>query len=171
MRSLLPLLLVGAAATVAHAQQSMHLRSPSFVRGGRLPARYTCQGVGVAPALDWSNPPAGTKSIAILVDDPDAPSTFTHWLAYDITPAIHALPVGGQLPPGAVQGYNSLGGLGYIAPCPPAGAHHYVFHVYALDTVLPRKVLTRDQFVKAIQGHVTGYGEDVAVAQKLRGTS
>lgn len=170
MRRLFPLLALAglcATAAVASARSSMFVTSTGFQRAAQLPATYTCQGRGIAPPLSWGNPPAATKSIAILVQDPDAPNkTFTHWLVYDITPAIEALPEGGQLPPGAVAGYNSAGSLGYTAPCPPSGTHHYVFSVYALDTVLPHRAMTAEQFLAAIQGHVLGYGEDVGTAQR-----
>jgi hypothetical protein len=145
----------------------MFVSSPAFNRSAQLPVQYTCQGEGVVPPLGWGNPPTATKSIAVLVDDPDAPHTFTHWLVYNITPAVESLARGGALPPGAVTGYNSANTTSYSAPCPPAGTHHYVFHVYALDVVLPRKVMTKEQFLAAIQGHIVGYGEDVATFAKV----
>lgn len=167
MRRLIPFLILCATAGLAQAGESMFVSSPGFNKDQGLPVQYTCQGEGVAPPLQWGNPPAQTKSIAVLVDDPDAPKTFTHWLVYNITPAVESLPRGGALPPGAITGYNSANTTAYFAPCPPSGTHHYVFHVYALDIVLPRKVMTKEQFLGAIQGHVTGYGEDVAVFQKI----
>jgi Raf kinase inhibitor-like YbhB/YbcL family protein len=145
----------------------MFISSPAFNRNAQLPVAFTCQGMGVAPPINWGNPPPATKSIAILLDDPDAPRTFTHWLVYNITPAVESLQRGGALPPGALAGFNSAGTTTYFAPCPPAGTHHYVFHVYALDIVLPRKVLTTQQFLAAVQGHIVGYGEDVAQFAKI----
>jgi Raf kinase inhibitor-like YbhB/YbcL family protein len=144
----------------------LHLTSPGF--SGTIPDRYaSCGGqTGNSPALEWSAPPPGTRSFALIVTDPDAPmGTFTHWLLWNLPPDQHSLPGGvpsqPQLANGARQGHNDFGKLGYGGPCPPPGAaHRYVFTVYALGirpTLAPGA--SRQQLVEAIEGHVLAAGQ------------
>lgn len=113
----------------------MALASPEFVNDGEIPAKYGCSGGGqaVSPPLTIRNVPAEAKSLALMVDDPDAPGgTFTHWLVWNIAPSTTAVAEG--LPPaGASVGMNGYGKSGWGAPCPPSGEHHYIFVLYALD--------------------------------------
>ena len=117
---------------------SFSIKSAAFAEGAAVPKKYTCDGADVSPALEWSGAPAGTKSLALIADDPDAPvGTWTHWIAWNI-PADHALSEGVQkqesLPDGTRQGKNDFRRIGYGGPCPPPGKpHRYVITVYALD--------------------------------------
>jgi len=117
------------------APASMTLTSPAFRDNGTIPKRFTCSGAGDSPALSWRGVPSGAQSLALLVEDPDAPGgTFVHWTAWDIPPRTRSLPVNAQ--PRA-QGDNSAGKEGWTPPCPPGGKpHHYVFTIYALAAPL-----------------------------------
>jgi Raf kinase inhibitor-like YbhB/YbcL family protein len=123
----------------AAAPGNLTVSSPAFRSGQQIPARYTCRGEGVNPALRWSGLPAGTKAIAIVVDDPDAPSgPYVHWTLFNIDP--HNTEIAeDSLPTGAQEARTSAGSTKYAAPCPTAGSgdHHYRFSVYALDARLP----------------------------------
>lgn len=150
---------------------SLLVRSADFSDGGAIPRRFTCDGVGLSPNLRWPAAPAGTKSFAIVVDDPDAPVDFTHWLAYNIPPDIRELAQGASaqaaMPRGSAQGINDFRSLGYGGPCPPTGKpHHYVFRLYALDIRLdlpPRAA--RKQLDSAIEGHIVAEGRIVGIYQ------
>ena len=119
----------------------MVLTSMAFKEGGEIPQKYTCDGENVSPPLAWNGVPEGAKSLALIVDDPDAPSgTFVHWVLYRLpattTELAEAVPVHGALPSGAVQGRNGFKKVGYGGPCPPSGTHRYYFHLYALKDSL-----------------------------------
>jgi Raf kinase inhibitor-like YbhB/YbcL family protein len=138
----------------------IEVRSPAFEPDGAIPTKYTCDGYGVSPPLDWSEVSGSVQSVAILVDDPDAPNgPFLHWLATDIPPEIHHLDEGGALPHEANVAESDAGTASYFGPCPTHGRHHYRFHIYALDTVLGRRPDNRDDFLSAIEGHVVDEGE------------
>lgn len=141
------------------------LTSGAFQAGGGIPARYTCDGADVSPALAWSGTPAGTVTFALVADDPDAPGgTWVHWVLFNVPAAVTALPEGvakAHEPKGlggARQGRNDFRKVGYGGPCPPAGpAHRYFFRLYALDAVLPlRAGADRPALVAAMRGHVLG---------------
>jgi Raf kinase inhibitor-like YbhB/YbcL family protein len=131
------------------------LFSDSFSDGGDIPTRHTCDGENISPTLRWSGAPDGTRSLALIVDDPDAPAgTFTHWLAWGLDPAAGGLEEGARAP---VEGRNDFGRIGYGGPCPPPGhgRHRYVFRLYALDTGLALAPgAKREQLERAIDGHV-----------------
>ena len=137
--------------------------SSAFEEGARIPTRYTCDGQNHSPALSWRDLPSGTRSLALIAEDPDAPGgTFTHWVLYNLPPTLSALPEGlaktVSLPGIGTQGENSFHKTGYDGPCPPAGpAHRYYFWVFALDTdpTLPAG-LSSDDLRKALQGHILG---------------
>ena len=125
---------------------SMTIESPNFAHMGEVPRVHTCDGLDTSPALRWHGVPEGTKSLALIVDDPDAPDpaaprmTWVHWVLYNIAPDSIGLPPAvtpGQLPPGTCEGLNDWKRTGYGGPCPPTGTHRYFFKLYALDTVLP----------------------------------
>jgi Raf kinase inhibitor-like YbhB/YbcL family protein len=125
---------------------TFRLMSPSFEDKGEIPARHTCEGADSSPALAWSAPPPGTKSLALIVDDPDAPDprapkmTYVHWVVYGIPASVASLPEGagaGALPDGARQGTNDWKKAAYGGPCPPIGRHRYFHKLYALDVELP----------------------------------
>lgn len=159
----------GNAPTTALKPQeppmSIPLSSTAFAAGAAIPAVYSCKGRSISPPLAWSNPPAGTKSFALILDDPDAPSgTFVHWVIYNIPASSlglpEAIPTNGQLADGTLQGNNGSGRAGYTGPCPPSGTHRYFFKLYALDTMLGLSSgANKDQLLKAMQGHILGQGE------------
>ena len=144
---------------------SISLSSTAFTAGASIPADYSCKGRSVSPPLAWSNPPAGTGSFALIVDDPDAPSgTFVHWVIYNIPVSsrglAEAIPPTGQLADGTLQGNNGAGRVGYTGPCPPSGTHRYFFKLYALDNVPGLSSgADKDQLLKAMQGHILAQGE------------
>jgi len=151
-------------------ESKLQLTSSSFEADSALPAKYTCDGTGVSPALAWNDPPAGTQSFALVVDDPDVPTKIvTHWLIYDLPPTTRALPEGvptkPKLPDGSLQGKNVTSKIGYTGPCPQQGgaAHHYFFKLYALDykTGLKPKATAAD-VEKAIKGHILAQAELIA---------
>ena len=135
----------------------MQITSPVFVDGGNLPAKYTCLGKGVNPPLEWSQVPVNTKTLALIVDDPDAPGgVFSHWVLWDIPVAITGV-AENSLPLEAVVGVESSGTNEYFAPCPPSGAHRYRFKLYALDKELFLSINTRQaDLERAMNGHVLG---------------
>jgi Raf kinase inhibitor-like YbhB/YbcL family protein len=141
---------------------SITVTSKSFASNGAIPVDYTCDGKEQSPQVTWSSPPEGTKSLALVVDDPDAASgSFTHWLLYNITPETLALPEG--VDPqvvGAKIGLNDFEGVRYSGPCPPKmQIHRYRFHLYALDVALELKDgADRGQLDLAMSGHVLGEG-------------
>jgi Raf kinase inhibitor-like YbhB/YbcL family protein len=138
----------------------MEITSSAFGSGEMIPAKYTCDGADFSPSLEWSGSPAGTKSLALVCDDPDAPmGTWVHWVIYDIPPSATMLAEGitreKDLPGGGTQGINDFRKIGYGGPCPPGGTHRYFFRLYALDTMLGLKPgITKDQLLKAMRGHI-----------------
>jgi hypothetical protein len=139
---------------------TFRISSPAFMNGGRIPKKYTCDGENVAPPIEWSGAPEGSKSVAIICEDPDAPSgTFTHWVLYDVPVSKHRLAEGTEM---GTVGVNDFGVRGFGGPCPPSNdaAHHYAFHVYALDTdSLGPPGLSKDAAREAMNGHVLAEGE------------
>jgi Raf kinase inhibitor-like YbhB/YbcL family protein len=134
-----------------------------------IPSKYTCDGFGVSPPLSWSSVPDATRSVAILVDDPDAPNgPFLHWLVTDLPPELRALDEGGTVPHDANVAKSDAGTASYYGPCPSSGKHHYRFHVYALDTVIGHRPANRDEFLHDIEGHILDEGELVASYQRQR---
>lgn len=110
------------------------LSSPAFSDGGRIPPEFTCDGGNISPHLVWSNVPRKARSLALTVDDPDAPrGTFTHWVVFDIPPDRSDLPSGQRSAGIGVWGSNSRGEADYMGPCPPSGTHRYIFRLLALD--------------------------------------
>jgi Raf kinase inhibitor-like YbhB/YbcL family protein len=147
------------------AAATLPVSSSSFTNGQTIPSRLTCDGPDVSPDIQWGEAPAATQSYAIVMNDPDAPLGFTHWLAYNIPANIHELPEGASTPTKRIdqagEGINSFGNVGYGGPCPPgATPHHYVFHVYALD-VNPGLAagVSTEQVVVALKAHVLAEGQ------------
>lgn len=147
--------------------------SSAFREGQSIPAKYTCQGEDVSPPLQWDAPPEGTKSLALICDDPDAPvGTWVHWVLYGLPPGTRQLPervpARETLPDGARQGVNDFRRVGYGGPCPPPGKpHRYFFKVYALDRAvdLPPRA-TKAQLLQAISGHVLAEGQLMGTYQR-----
>jgi Raf kinase inhibitor-like YbhB/YbcL family protein len=143
---------------------TMSVKSPAFQDGGEIPTRHTCQGADVSPPLVWSDVPSNAKSLALIVDDPDAPdpaaprTTWVHWVLYNIPRGISGLAEGGSgavLPSGALAGANDWRRAAYGGPCPPVGRHRYFFKLYALDTTLPDLGHPdKTGLEKAMKGHV-----------------
>lgn len=154
----------------------MIIISPSFKHNGVIPSRHTCDGQNISPLLKWSGVPSGTKSLALIVDDPDAPDPaspkmiWVHWVVYNIPPDTMGLPEAMSaegLPPGTLQGLNDWENAGYQGPCPPIGKHRYFFKLYALDIVLPdMKRPAKAALEKAMQGHVLAQAELVGLYQR-----
>lgn len=143
---------------------NIRVKSAAFEEGGMIPKKHTCDGADVSPPLAWDQVPEGTKSIALICDDPDAPmGTWVHWVLYDLPAGVRELPedVPGQevLPNGAKQGTNDFRRIGYGGPCPPGGTHRYYFKVYALDSALGLAPgSTKAELLKAMEGHVVAEG-------------
>lgn len=141
---------------------AIDLRSSEFANGATIPRSHTCDGDDSSPALEWSGVPEAAGSLAVIMEDPDAPGgTFTHWVLYDLPPDTSSLPAGGPLPRGAKEGRNDFERSGYGGPCPPPGKpHHYTLRLYALDA--PVQVAGdagRAELLAAMQGHVVDQGE------------
>jgi Raf kinase inhibitor-like YbhB/YbcL family protein len=155
---------------------SFTLTSTAFGHGGEIPARCTCEGKGASPDLAWAGVPPGTETLALIVDDPDAPDpaapkrTYVHWVLYNIPAGASGLPEGipaGGLPAGTLEGVNDWKRTGYGGPCPPIGRHRYFHKLYALDTVLPDLHRpSKPALEAAIQGHVLGQAELMGTYQK-----
>jgi Raf kinase inhibitor-like YbhB/YbcL family protein len=153
---------------------ALELTSSAFVAGGEIPAKYTCEGEDISPPLTWRGLPAEAKSLALIVEDPDAPDpaapkmTWVHWILYNIPPNTKGLLEGAtQLPAGARAGENDSGGTGYTGPCPPIGRHRYFHRLYALDAVLPDLgAVSRVRLEAAMKRHVIAQAELVGTYEK-----
>lgn len=152
----------------------MKIVSSAFASAQPIPQKYTCDGPDVSPALSWSDVPQGTKSFALIADDPDAPmGTWVHWVIFNLPAQTNFLPEGvakTDSAAGAIQGRNDFGKVGYGGPCPPAGKpHRYFFKLYALDTTLALRAGAKKQDVeKAMQGHALGQAELMGTYQRKR---
>src|SRR2546423_525909 len=154
------------------------IKSPAFAANGAMPSKYTCEGADISPPLEWSGAPDGTRSFALIVDDPDAPDpakpqrVYVHWVVYDIPSSATKFPENGAktgLPSGALQGTNDFGKQTYGGPCPPIGRHRYFFKLYALDTQLKGlKNPTKAQLEKAMQGHTLDNAQLIGTYQKTK---
>jgi Raf kinase inhibitor-like YbhB/YbcL family protein len=155
---------------------ALSLSSPVFKHNEPIPKLYTCQGKDLSPALNWSGLPDGTRSIALVVDDPDAPDpaapkrVWVHWVLYNIPPDATGLREGvnaAGLPAGTRQGRNDWDRTGYGGPCPPIGRHRYFHKLYALDVVLPDlKQPTKATLMDAMEGHILGKAELIGTYEK-----
>jgi Raf kinase inhibitor-like YbhB/YbcL family protein len=154
-----------SAGALADTAGKLEVTSQAFAEGESIPSEFTCDSTQSSPPLAWSGIPKDTKSVAILVEDPDAPKgTVTHWLVTGLSPTTTSLDAAAPLPAGAIAGKNEKGVAGYMGPCPPTGRHHYHFRVFALDATLTAK--TRATFLPAITGHVLASGELVGTYEK-----
>lgn len=145
---------------------SLQVTSSTFSAGEAIPKKFTCDGPDVSPLLKWNDAPANTQSIALIMDDPDAPvGTWVHWVLYDLPASVRELPEGvakqEQLSSGARQGRNDFGKIGYGGPCPPPGKpHRYFFKLYALDSKLGMKAgATKADVERAMKGHILAQAE------------
>lgn len=155
---------------------SLVITSPAFSPNSEIPSRHTCDGADISPALEWTGLPHGTRSLVLIVDDPDAPDpaapkmTWVHWVLYNIPLDAGGLPEAvksGELPTGAMEGLNDWGRTGYGGPCPPIGRHRYFHKLYALDLLLPDMgTPTKKELEKAMQGHVVSMAELVGTYRR-----
>jgi Raf kinase inhibitor-like YbhB/YbcL family protein len=151
---------------------TLSITSSAFNNGSSIPDVYTCKGSDTSPALAWNDPPSGTKSFALIMDDPDASSgTWVHWVIYNIPASARGLqaaaPIQAQLADGSLNGVNSWSKLGYGGPCPPGGTHRYFFKLYALDAVLNLSSgANKGQLLSAMQGHILAQGELIGTFSK-----
>jgi Raf kinase inhibitor-like YbhB/YbcL family protein len=168
--------ITGVLAAEGDQNVTMTLKSPDFADSGEIPKIFTCQGDDISPALSWSKLPQNTKSLVLIVDDPDAPDpaapkmTWVHWLLYNIPPTAMEIPkavTNTGLPPGTLQGKNDWKKTGYGGPCPPIGRHRYFHKLYALDIELPDlNYPNKSQLEKAMAGHIIGQAELIGTYQK-----
>ncbi|HYA26607.1 MAG TPA: YbhB/YbcL family Raf kinase inhibitor-like protein [Thermodesulfovibrionales bacterium] len=141
---------------------ALKISSPVFENNGQMPEKYTCDGIDVNPPLIIENVPVGTKSLALIVDDPDAPrGTWVHWVVWNIDPKTVEIREH-NIPKGALQGMNDFEKRDYGGPCPPSGTHRYFFKLYALDTLLNfSSEAGKAGLEKAMQGHIIGQAQIV----------
>ncbi len=161
----------GKGAAKEGKAMELRISSTAFQHMGSIPSKYTADGENISPPLAWSGVPEGTKSLALIVDDPDAPgNVWVHWVLYDIPPGAGGLKEGvssSELPPGTREGLNDWGKKGYGGPSPPSGTHRYFFKLYALDTVLPELGRpTKAALEAAMEGHVLAKAELVGTYKR-----
>jgi Raf kinase inhibitor-like YbhB/YbcL family protein len=153
---------------------AIKISSTAFQDGGLIPAKFTCDGANISPPLTWSSLPITTKSVALIVDDPDAPGkTWVHWVVYDLpagnTQLAEGVATQEAVPGGGKQGTNDFRTIGYGGPCPPSGTHRYFFKLYALDVESPVKPgATKEDLLKAMEGHILDQGELMGKYQRSR---
>ena len=173
----IPLLLglmsrAGADEPPQEIGMGLTLTSTAFAPGAAIPSAYTCEGRNVSPPLAWTEPPAGTNSLALISDDPDAlGGTWVNWVVYNLTTQTRRLaqgvPTNAELADGTRQGVTDFGRPGYGGPCPPSGTHRYFFRLYALNAALGLKPgATTAQLEAALQGHVLAQGELMGTYRK-----
>ena len=173
---LLPLILIACSRPAQKAPEgpmTLSLTSPAFAANGPIPAVHTCDGRDLSPPLAWSGVPPAAKSLALVVDDPDAPrGTWVHWVVYNLPPSAAGLAEGagsGALPAGALGGVNDFKRASYDGPCPPSGRHRYFHKLYALDIVVEgMDGPTASELERAMQGHVLARGELVGTYERAR---
>ncbi|MDD5712407.1 MAG: YbhB/YbcL family Raf kinase inhibitor-like protein [Smithellaceae bacterium] len=146
-------------------RRAMLIDSPLFEQGALIPPRFTCDGQDISPPLHWGDVPAAAQSLALIVDDPDAPvGTWVHWVVYNIPPSSSGMPEHvekvKELADGTRQGKNDWPKLGYDGPCPPSGTHRYFFKLYALDWKLPLAAgATKAELLREMKGHILAEAE------------
>lgn len=138
----------------------MKITSPAFENNGKIPSKYTCDGENISPPLKFSEIPENTKSLVLIVDDPDAPSgTWAHWIVYNIDPSVREV-MENDIPFGGIEGKTTSGNVSYEGPCPPSGTHRYFFKLYALDINLGIiGTPTKKDLEEAMKGHILGESE------------
>jgi Raf kinase inhibitor-like YbhB/YbcL family protein len=154
----------------------MKLTSAVFTHGGEIPTRFTCEGQDISPPLEWNDVPSNAKSLALIVDDPDAPDpaaprmTWVHWVLYNMPPTAGSMGEGArELPPGTKEGVNDWKRAGYGGPCPPLGRHRYFHKLYALDTVLPDMgPASKSTIEEAMKPHIIERVELIGTYQKRK---
>ena len=176
MNAFINMLLVAAVASLfavqdAHTEERtmdmLQITSPVFPQNGMIPSKFTCDGADVSPTLSIANIPEKTRSLALIVDDPDAPAgTWVHWVVWNIGAGTKEI-LEDSVPQGAIQGKNDFGKQGYGGPCPPSGTHRYYFKLYALDAPLALKSgATKAQTEEAMKGHVLARAELIGLYRR-----
>lgn len=147
---------------------SLKVTSPSFREGEMIPGKFTCDGENISPEIRWEGLPEGTKSLALICDDPDAPSgDFVHWVVFNIPAKIDGFDENAEISEIADLGMTDYGRKGYGGPCPPSGTHHYHFKVYALDEMIEtEKDLDKYDLLDKMEGHVMAKGEIVGLYKR-----
>ena len=148
----------------------MRLTSSAFTNEGIIPARFTCDAEDINPPLSWQDAPAGVRSFALVVDDPDAPlGTWTHWTLWNMPSSANSIGER-QIPPGSVEGKTSFGRSGWGGPCPPSGTHRYFFRLYALDTTFESlsASTTVSALMNTMKGHVMATAELMGRYQRIK---
>jgi Raf kinase inhibitor-like YbhB/YbcL family protein len=158
---------LGAYAKEGKKMGELKISSPAFTHNGSIPAKYTCDGSDTNPPLRIENVPGKAKSLALIVDDPDAPAgTWVHWVVWNIPAATSEIGEN-SVPPGAMQGKTDFGRNVYGGPCPPSGTHRYFFKLYALDATLDlRPATTKKELEKAMDGHIIERAEMIGVYKR-----
>lgn len=168
-------LAVVSSSAPAQEERAMRLTSTAFEHNTAIPSKHTCQGSDTSPPLAWSGLPEGTETLALIVDDPDAPDpkapkmTWVHWVAYNLPPGPGGLEEGASamgMPEGAGQGMNSWNRIGYGGPCPPVGEHRYFHKLYALDSRIEVDRPDKDALLSAMEGHVLDKAELIGTYEK-----
>lgn len=156
--------LVTAISGTGTEKRIFKIESPAFVHNGIIPSTYTCDGDDTSPPLELGGVPHGTKSLALIAEDPDAPAgIWVHWVMWDIPPQTRKI-AAGTAPPGAIQGSNDWKRRGWGGPCPPSGTHRYIFRLYALDTVPALgPAAGKKELERAMEGHILGKRELVGL--------
>ena len=158
----------------------MRIYSPDFAYGTTIPTQYTCEGEDISPPLIWEGVPGSARSLALIVDDPDAPDpaapkmVYVHWVVHNLPlpdAPLHPYKLargasGKDMPAGSVEGVNDWKNTGYGGPCPPIGRHRYYFKLYALDTTLPDKPMTKAELLEAMEGHILETAEHMGTYRK-----
>ena len=176
LKSFIPVLLAGALSSLfaiqdAHAEErkmnKLQIASPAFSHEGMIPSKFTCDGADASPPLSIVDIPEDTRSLALIVDDPDAPrGTWVHWVVWNILPGTRDIQEN-SVPRGAIQGTNDFGNQRYGGPCPPSGTHRYYFKLYALDAALALKPgATKAQVEEAMKGRVLAQSELVGLYKR-----
>lgn len=154
---------------------ALTLSSPAFQPNTSIPSHYTCDGDNISPPLEWSDIPEGAKALVLIMDDPDVPKTlrpdgmYDHWVLFNIPTSVVGLPENIQNVPGARQGKNTSGKLGYTGPCPPDRQHRYFFKLYALDTTLNLpEGATKTEVEAAMKGHILEEAQLMGVYDRAR---
>ena len=155
---------------------TLTLTSSAFPAGGSIPSVYTCDGQDISAPLDWAGAPAGTESLVLIIDDPDAPDpkapkrTYVHWVLYNLPPSSRGLPEGAvNLPAGTGEGLNDWKRTGYGGPCPPVGRHRYIHKLYALDKKLEDLGSpTKADLLNAMEGHILDRAELIGTYERAR---
>lgn len=175
--SLISVLIIGCAPRqqpIKDGEIALSMSSRAFQEGQGIPDKYTCQGRDISPPLAWSEPPAGTRSFTLIMDDPDAPGgVFTHWVIFNIPPDSRelpeAVPIQDQLSSGALQGNSDFGKIGYVGPCPwpPGSLHRYQFILYAIDQTLDLNAgATKQEVLDAMQGNILAQAQLTGTYQR-----